>query len=171
MGQKVGKARLHSSATPFANLSRKAIQHTWQMFNDIADSFGIGKDELEEICSDLKDEINVSRLSMIEFTSSLFYTLDTDHNGLIDALEFIGMITCISGMRLHEILEFVLKSYDFDGTDHLSVDEIVLSLKSLASGLCKIELEKNPGEEAIEHLVTAMCSNLKLLNCLLARKG
>ena len=76
MGQKIGKARLHSSVRPFTNLSRKAIQHTWQMFNDIADGFGIGKDELEEICSDLKDEINVSRLSMLEFTSSLFYCLE-----------------------------------------------------------------------------------------------
>lgn len=48
------------------------------MFNDIADGFGISKEELEEICSDLKDEINVSRLAMTEKTGALFTIIDTD---------------------------------------------------------------------------------------------
>jgi len=33
---------------------------------------------LEEICTDLKDELNVSRLAMIEKAASLFHVLDTD---------------------------------------------------------------------------------------------
>ena len=59
-------------------VSRKAITLLWRVFNDIADGFGISKEELEEICSDLKDEINVSRLAMTEKTGSLFGVLDTD---------------------------------------------------------------------------------------------
>ena len=164
MGQKFGKAKLVSAADPFVNLPKKAIQHTWQMFNDIADGFGISKEELEEICADIKDDLNISRLTMMEFTSSLFEVLDTDQNGLIDALEFIGTISSISGMRLHEILDFVLKSYDFDGTGHLSVDEVTLSLKSLSSGLCKLELSLAPKEEKIEHLVSTMFTTLRELN-------
>jgi hypothetical protein len=50
----------------------------WRVFNDIADGFGISKEELEEICSDLKDEVNVSRLAMTEKTGALFTVLDTD---------------------------------------------------------------------------------------------
>jgi hypothetical protein len=50
----------------------------WRIFNDIADGFGISKEELEEICSDLKDEVNVSRLAMTEKTGALFTILDTD---------------------------------------------------------------------------------------------
>ena len=164
MGQKFGKANLRSESKPFSNLPKKAIQHTWQMFNDIADGFGIGKDEVEEICADLKEELNVSRLSMLEYSSALFYALDTDENGLIDALEFIGTLSCISGMTLGEILDFVLKSYDFDGTGHLSVDEVVLSLKTITSGLTKLAMQEAPTEWDVEKLVEKMFENLKVMN-------
>jgi hypothetical protein len=33
---------------------------------------------MEEICADLKDELNISRLAMIEKASALFNALDTD---------------------------------------------------------------------------------------------
>jgi hypothetical protein len=59
-------------------VSRKSITLVWRVFNDIADGFGISKEELEEICSDLKDELNVSRLAMIEKSGALFRVLDTD---------------------------------------------------------------------------------------------
>jgi len=164
MGQKFGKAKLVSAAGPFVNLPKKAIQHTWQMFNDIADGFGINKEELEEICVDLKEELNISRLGMIEFASSFFFVFDTDCNGLIDALEFIGTIAAISGMRLKEMLEFVLRTYDFDGTEVLSVDEVTLALKSLATGLCKLESLPAPREDKVEYLVTTMFGTLRELN-------
>ena len=59
-------------------MPRKSISQIWQIFNDIADGFGICRDELEEICADLKDELNVSRLAMIEKAGALFQVLDTD---------------------------------------------------------------------------------------------
>jgi microtubule-associated protein-like 6 len=132
----------------------------WQVFNDIADGFGIGVDELIEICADLKDEINVSRLSIIEKSTLLFELLDTDKNGLIDALEFMSTIAALSGMRLLETIEFVLSSYDFDSTGELSVDEVTLALKSVSTGLCKLCLVKMPREETIEQLVSTMFSEM-----------
>ena len=160
MGQKLGKCKLQPAAEPFANLPRKAINHLWQVFNDIADGFGISVDELIEICADLKDEINVSRLSIIEKSTLLFELLDTDKNGLIDALEFMSTLAAISGMRLLEIMEFMLNSYDFDSTGELSVDEVTLALKSVTTGLCKISLVKIPREETIEQLVSTMFSEM-----------
>jgi hypothetical protein len=59
-------------------VSRKAITLLWRVFNDIADGFGISKEELEEVCSDLKEDANVSRLAMTEKTGALFTVLDTD---------------------------------------------------------------------------------------------
>jgi len=126
------------------------------MFNNISDGFGIGIQELEEICADLKDELNVSRLSMIENIAVMFELLDTDKNGLIDALEFMSTFAGISGMRFHEIMDFVLKSYDFDGTSVLSIDEVTLALKSMSTGLCKISHLSAPREESIEYLVSMM---------------
>lgn len=63
MGQRIGRCTLVAAAEPFTNLPRKAIAHLWQVFNDLSDGFGVSVDELVEICADLKDELNVSRLA------------------------------------------------------------------------------------------------------------
>lgn len=160
MGQKLGKFGLVVQAEPFSNLSRRSISQIWQNFNDIADGFGISKDEMQEICVSLKDELNVSRLAMIEKAGSFFQTLDTDKNGLVDALEMISCISAISGMTLNEIIEFVLSSYDFDGTLALNTDEVTLALKSVASGLSKVTNVQAPRDNHIEQLVTTLFDDL-----------
>lgn len=86
-------------------VSRKGVTLVWRLFNEVADGFGISKEEMEEIMADLKDELNVSRLAMVEKAGGLFSILDTDLNGLIDALELTSCLACISGMRVAEILE------------------------------------------------------------------
>lgn len=137
------------------------------MFNNIADGFGVRPDELEEICIDLKDELNVSRVSMQEKISTIFSCFDTDHNGLIDALEFFSSIAVLSGMKKRAIMEFILTIYDFDGTECLSLDEVVLALKSVSAGLCKLQAPQLSTrekivlakEEQIEQLVSEVfCS-------------
>lgn len=159
MGQLIGKVALIPSCKPFSNLSRKAIANLWQSFNDIADGFGINKEEFEEICCDLKDEWNVSRLAVSGIASIFFVVLDTDRNGLIDALEFNSTVAALSGMRLQEILEFVLSIYDFDGSEMLSIDEVTLAFKSLTNGLCKLTDLTTPNEEDIESLVIKLFSD------------
>lgn len=121
MGQKLGRANFLPASDAFTNLPRRAISNLWQVFNDIADGFGISKDEFEEICADLKDEMCLSRIAMIAKADSLFEVLDTDRNGLVDALEFMSAISGISGMGLQEVIDFVLTMYDFDGSQLLSI--------------------------------------------------
>jgi hypothetical protein len=53
------------------------------LFNEVADGFGISKEEMEEILADLKDELNVSRLAMVEKGGALFTILDTDMVSLV----------------------------------------------------------------------------------------
>ena len=89
-------------------VSRKGITLIWRLFNEVADGFGISKEEMEEIMADLKDELNVSRLAMVEKAGGLFTILDTDLNGLIDALELTSCLACISGMRISEIIECMI---------------------------------------------------------------
>ena len=156
MGQKLGRYGLVTSAEPFSNLSRRAISLVWQNFNDIADGFGVSKDEMQEICVTLKDELNISRLAMLEKSSSFFQTLDTDKNGLIDALEMVSCIAAISGMTLNEIIEFILSCYDFDGTQMSNTDEVTLALKSVATGLAKVSNVIAPRDDKIEQLATAV---------------
>lgn len=106
-------------------------------------------DELEEICIDLKDELNISQTSIIEKIKVLFNCFDTDCNGLIDALEFFSSISVLSGMRKKAIMEFILTIYDFDGTECLSMDEVVLALKSVSAGLCKLQQPQSTTRERI----------------------
>jgi len=156
MGQLIGRAVLVTASQPFANLSRRAIANLWQAFNDIADGFGISKDEFEEICCELKEEWNASRMAVSAKATLLFVELDTDRNGLIDALEFASTVAALSGMKLREILEFILSIYDFDGSQLLSVDEVTLAFKSLSTGLCKLTTIPAPREDAIEQLVSQL---------------
>ena len=80
---------------------------------------------------------NVSRSSVAGKAMIFFQIFDTDKNGLIDALEFASTTAALSGMKLKEIVEFVLSIYDFDGSQMLSIDEVTLAFKSLSTGLCK----------------------------------
>lgn len=121
-----------------------------QVFNSIADGFGISIEELQEICIDLKDELNMTKVSITERIAVLFRCFDTDSNGLIDALEFFSTIVVLSGMKKRAIIEFILTVYDFDGTECLSFDEVVLSLKSVSSGLCKIQTNLTSTREKIQ---------------------
>jgi hypothetical protein len=72
-----------SHTLPSISVSRRSIGQVWQNFNDVADGFGISKDEMQEICVSLKDELNISRLAMLEKAASFFQTLDTDRVILI----------------------------------------------------------------------------------------
>ena len=156
MGQQIGRASLVPVADSFCNLSRRAIANLWQAFNDVADGFGISLEEFVEICSILKDEWSISHSSISQKAEAFFYVMDTDKNGLIDALEFASTIAALSGMQMREMLEFVLSIYDFDGTQSLSIDEIALAFKSLTNGLCKLADQLPPKENDIEHLVAKL---------------
>jgi hypothetical protein len=48
----------------------------------------------------------------------------------------------------------ILTSYDFDGTQQLSIDEVTLALKSASTGICKLYGKRFPREEMIESLVS-----------------
>jgi len=50
----------------------------------------------------------------------------------------------------------ILTSYDFDGTQMLSIDEVTLALKSAATGICKLCMVPAPREEIIEQLVSSV---------------
>ncbi|CAM9912331.1 unnamed protein product, partial [Ectocarpus sp. 4 AP-2014] len=111
----------------------------WETFNDVADGFGINLHEFLEICSELGEELQLNRAKLDKLSTALFKLLDTDNNGLIDAIEFLSAMACASGMSVTDTLEFVLNCYDFDGTGRLTIDEISLAFKSTVTGMCKLE--------------------------------
>ncbi|CAM9397119.1 unnamed protein product [Chrysoparadoxa australica] len=138
MGQRHGKASFLSPAKPFLNLSLIALEALWEAFNDIADGFGISKMEFCEILGELKEEMAMNTVKLKEISLALFLTVDTDKNGLVDAIEFLSSLAGCSGVSLQDALTYVFNCYDFDGSGQLTIDEIALALKSAVTGLCKL---------------------------------
>ncbi|TYZ67125.1 hypothetical protein PybrP1_010016, partial [[Pythium] brassicae (nom. inval.)] len=93
MGQKHGKAALVAAATPFVNASEKYVNKLWETFNDVAEGFGLSQDEASEVCRALQPALEIhAKAEMDQLTAALFAALDTDENGLVDALEFLGTV-------------------------------------------------------------------------------
>jgi Ca2+-binding EF-hand superfamily protein len=138
MGQKLGKGAYAEAAVPFVNLSARALETLWTAFNDIADGFGLNKHEVQAILEQLQTELGAPKAKLASLAAALFAVLDTDSNGLIDAIEMLSALAACSGMSSASTLEFVFSCYDFDGGHTLSVDEIALALTGALAGACKL---------------------------------
>ncbi|KAG7392007.1 hypothetical protein PHYPSEUDO_002713 [Phytophthora pseudosyringae] len=163
MGQLQGKAAYLKATTAFLNgekpcaslppplrshrplepsrcaASERDVNKLWECFNDVAEGFGLNQDELAEICRSMQQALEIhARSEMDQLSAALFTALDTDENGLVDALEFLGTMAVMSAMPVAQKLTFVYNCYDFNETGHLSLDELTLAFKSTLTGLCKL---------------------------------
>ncbi|KAG7390617.1 hypothetical protein PHYBOEH_006957 [Phytophthora boehmeriae] len=139
MGQLQGKATYLKATTPFLNASERDVNKLWEGFNDVAEGFGLNQDEMVEICRSMQSTLEIhARNEMDQLSAGLFTALDTDENGLVDALEFLGTMAMMSAMPIPQKLTFVYNCYDFNETGQLSLDELTLALKSTLTGLCKL---------------------------------
>ena len=136
MGQKCGKAQFHADAVPFLNLPSTAIEKLWT-------SFELNATAGAEPCSSrgalvLAAELNVGAEEMDAKSKALFALLDTDMNDAIDSLEFLATMALVSGMSLHDKMQFSFNCYDFAEAGALQADELTLMFKSTVAGLCKL---------------------------------
>ena len=153
MGQTIGRAPLTPGAQHFTNLPKSNIYELWEAFNDIAEGFGLALDEFLEIvrvC--LKDYLEYSEKKLDQIAKAVFTTLDDDANDLVDALEFLASFAVISGMTPQEKIRYIFGIFDFDESGVLSVDEMILCLRTTISGLCKLSAIDSPLETDIEHI-------------------
>ena len=140
MGQTLGRAPLPGGAKRFLNLPRSCIYDLWEAFNDIAEGFGLTIDEFQEILkSALLEYLCVTERTLNGDTDLIFRAFDDDENNLVDSLEFLSSFALLSGMTPEEKVKFIFAMYDFDETQLLSLDEMVLAFRSTLSGLSKLE--------------------------------
>ena len=92
---------------------------------------------------------------------SLFVALDDDKNELVDALEFLSAMCIISGMSQSQKIQFIFGVFDFDESGLLTVDEMILALRSTISGLCKLSGIDLPPETEIERIAVGAFANAK----------
>ncbi|KAL4103022.1 hypothetical protein PRIC1_006759 [Phytophthora ramorum] len=155
MGQLQSKAAYLKATTAFLNASERDVNKLWECFNDVAEGFGLNQDELVEICRSMQQTLEIhARSEMDQLSGALFTALDTDENGLVDALEFLGTMAMMSAMPIPQKLTFVYNCYDFNETGQLSLDELTLAFKSTLTGLCKLCVGVScPTELVLEDLV------------------
>eukprot|EP00940_MAST-03C_sp_MAST-3C-sp2_P003191 g3191.t1 len=146
----LGKRNIVPNARPFINLRKKSVELLWESFNDIADGFGLTRNEFVEICQILEKALRRKRSEMKDLSNLLFDELDTDKNELVDALEFLSTVALVSGMEIRDKIYFAFMCYDFDESDALTIDEMTLALKSAVTGLAKFSKDDPPLEVEIE---------------------
>ena len=67
----------------------------------------------------------------------------------------------ISGMSQSQKIRFVFGVFDFDESGLLTVDEMILALRSTISGLCKLSGIDMPPETEIERIAVGAFANAK----------
>ena len=165
MGQTIGRAPLLTPPRHFVNLPKTSVYELWEAFNDIAEGFGLTSEEMCEILRVvLKDVLGYSEKKLDGISRALFVTLDDDSNELVDALEFLSALALISGMSHEEKVRYIFGIYDFDESGLLSVDEMILALRSSIAGLCKLSGIDAPLEAQIEHIAIGAFDNIKSID-------
>jgi Ca2+-binding EF-hand superfamily protein len=161
MGQTLGRAPLPPGCKRFLNLPRSCIYDLWEAFNDIAEGFGLTIDEFQEILkSALMEYLAVTERTLNGDTDLVFRAFDDDENNLVDSLEFLSSFALLSGMTPEEKVRFIFAMYDFDETQLLSLDEMVLAFRSTLSGLSKLSKIDPPTEAEVEVRVNFICRKL-----------
>jgi len=140
MGQFIGKAEYHSSAKPFLNLSKPDLSILWTAFHDIVDGFALSLPEFQQICLELMDASNDSSRDWMVVCETFFKLIDTDKNGLIDAIEFFCCISIPSGLSDRDKLKFIYQCFDFEGIGSITMDEMEIASRSTIIGLKKITI-------------------------------
>lgn len=152
MGAKIGKAAYVRHSQPFVNLPREALDDLYEQWNDVAEGFGVDKDEASEIFSVLQETLDLPKKPLATLTELLFDVYDTDNNKLNDALEMFGSLAFASGMTMLQKLNYLFTMYNFDESGEFSVDEMTLALRCACVGLAKITDDAPPPESDLEAL-------------------
>jgi echinoderm microtubule-associated protein-like 6 len=152
MGQQIGKANVVAPMQPFVNLSQDACLRLWEAFHDIAEGFGLQCDEVQEICETLVRDMMCEREELDEMVERLFQVMDSDENGLIDALELMATFAMFSGMSLESKAEFSFNVFDFDESKVMSIDEICLMFKQALCGAAKVTASMPPPEAEVSKI-------------------
>lgn len=108
----------------------------------MASGYGLNKHEINAICTPMKEELHYTDIAVAERSASLFETLDTDHNGIVDALELFCVLAMVSAMTQLDIIHFLLSMYDFDNLGTLSMHEVTMAARVASMGLCKVEKQE-----------------------------
>jgi len=90
-----------------------------------------------------------------------FFVLDTDQNGVVDALELLGALAVVSKGHLSERMKLVYEIFDFNKEGAMAFDECFLMLRRTMGGIRKMVGIAIPPETVIHSMVKAVWNSAK----------
>ena len=114
MGQQFGRPSLHIGVKSFVSLPLCAVEDLVGSYKLLSDGWAITPEAWAAICNraNLSHHIEIKGLKeekslLEEISMEFFQVLDTDRNGLVDALELLGTISMISGMDPSKKIKYI----------------------------------------------------------------
>jgi len=96
-----------------------------------------------------------------EACKKAFFVLDTDQNGIVDALELLGALAVVSKGHLAERMKLVYDIFDFNKEGAMAFDECFLMLRRTMGGMRKMFGIALPPETVIHSMVKAVWNSAK----------
>jgi len=96
-----------------------------------------------------------------EACKKAFFVMDTDQNGIVDALELLGALAVISKGHLSERMKLVYDIFDFNKEGAMAFDECFLMLRRTMGGMRKMVGIAIPPETVIHSMVKAVWLSAK----------
>jgi len=140
MGASAAKGGANNAQfTSFSNLSPGYIQKLKEKFEMASDDFTLDQQSLKQYfkCSDREVQV-------------LFDHFDMDGNGKIDSYELICALAMISHSTLDEKAELIFSLYDFDGSQYITKDELVILMTNSLTAINSMSKQEPPTIEQIE---------------------
>lgn len=72
-------------------------------------------------------------------SAEIFALMDTDHNDLVDAFEVMATFITLSGITIKQKIDVLHGLFDFSRTGELSVDELTIFMRCVATGCAKVD--------------------------------
>jgi len=140
MGQTIGRLiTVKGAARPFALLPGSLVIALKQSVEEVAESFGVSVNELQQIVEVSLQEYLSIPMKTDEATASLFQLLSAGGSvELVDSFELLATLCVLSGAQVDEKIDFVFGLFDFNETGYLTLHELTLALRTIVSGVMKI---------------------------------
>ena len=140
----VTKATVDKSMKRFTAWGKEEVMNMrMRHFHDLGGRFALAPRQFAVLLDTSENE-----------AKGMFHNIfDTDRNGLVDALEVLASMAMLTCMPIKDKIDFVYSLYDFNSSGDITIDEMTIMLRTVASGTGKLDKTiKAPEVKEIEEL-------------------
>lgn len=143
-----GSQELHAGLDSLV-LSGELVAGLRERFELISDSFGFDREEIRTLYKAKPNQVDL-----------IFEIFDNRNLGKVDAYEFIAGMIIISEASLETKAEILFDLYDFDHSQTLTFDELIIMLRTSMNALCYMTDNKPISMEDLESRTTRIFAKI-----------